>query len=69
VRNLVHGLSQSCPDVVSLLNQATIACIGPITARTATKLGLRVDTIANPYTIDGLIDSLIKQPVYLGQDR
>ena len=35
-----------------------IACIGPVTAATARELGLRVDVVAENYTIDGLIDAL-----------
>jgi uroporphyrinogen III methyltransferase/synthase len=36
----------------------TIACIGPITARTAREEGLRVDVEAAIYTIEGLLDQL-----------
>jgi uroporphyrinogen-III synthase len=35
-----------------------IACIGPITAQTAQELGLRVDVIAEEYTIPGLVNAL-----------
>jgi uroporphyrinogen-III synthase len=35
-----------------------IACIGPVTAATAHELGLRVDLVAETYTIDGLLESL-----------
>ncbi|WP_425263929.1 uroporphyrinogen-III C-methyltransferase [Thermoflavimicrobium dichotomicum] len=61
VKNLVEGLKSSCNDVIALLNQATIACIGPITASTAEKLGLRVDVIAENYTIEGLLERITKQ--------
>jgi uroporphyrinogen III methyltransferase/synthase len=60
VKNLVEGLRPYCDDILSLLNQTTIACIGPITAHTAEKLGLKVDIVAESYTIDGLMESLIK---------
>jgi uroporphyrinogen III methyltransferase/synthase len=36
-----------------------VACIGPITADTARRAGLRVDVIADVHTIDGLVDALI----------
>jgi uroporphyrinogen-III synthase len=36
-----------------------IACIGPVTAATVRELGLRVDVVAEAYTIDGLLESLI----------
>jgi uroporphyrinogen-III synthase len=35
-----------------------IACIGPVTADTARELGLRVDVMAQEYTVDGLLDAL-----------
>ncbi|HEX6394448.1 MAG TPA: uroporphyrinogen-III C-methyltransferase [Acidimicrobiales bacterium] len=37
-----------------------VACIGPATAETARRAGLRVDAVADPHTIDGLIDVLIR---------
>ncbi|MEK6536161.1 MAG: uroporphyrinogen-III synthase, partial [Actinomycetota bacterium] len=36
-----------------------IACIGPVTAETARELGLRVDLVADEYTIPGLVRALI----------
>ncbi len=35
-----------------------IACIGPVTAETARQLGLRVDIVADEYTVDGLLRAL-----------
>lgn len=35
-----------------------VVCIGPITARAATDSGFRVDAVANPYTIDGIMTAL-----------
>jgi uroporphyrinogen-III synthase len=40
--------------------QVKIACIGPITANTARKLGLQVDVVAQEYTIEGLLDAVMK---------
>ncbi|MEX1217660.1 MAG: uroporphyrinogen-III C-methyltransferase [Acidimicrobiales bacterium] len=37
-----------------------VACIGPITADTARRAGLRVDVIAEVHTIDGLVDAVIE---------
>jgi uroporphyrinogen-III synthase len=34
-------------------------CIGPVTAATARELGLRVDVVAEAYTIDGLVAALV----------
>ena len=54
IRNLVQLLK----DDTRLLDQATIACIGPVTAATAKELGLRVDVQATEYTIPGLVEAL-----------
>jgi uroporphyrinogen-III synthase len=35
-----------------------MACIGPVTAATAHELGLRVDVVAEEYTVDGLLEAL-----------
>jgi uroporphyrinogen III methyltransferase/synthase len=37
-----------------------IACIGPVTASTAKKAGFHVDITQAEYTMDGLVQSLIK---------
>ena len=40
------------------LKNISIACIGPVTAKTAEKAGLKVDIMAKEYTVDGLIAAL-----------
>lgn len=40
-------------------HKSQIACIGPITAHTARDLGLRVDIVAEEYTIAGLVATLV----------
>jgi len=55
VRYLVAGLGE---DALSLLSRAQVACIGPITAQTATSLGLRVDVVASEHTIPGLVAAI-----------
>ena len=42
----------------SLIEGALVACIGPITAKTAQDMGLRVDIVAREYTIAGLVHAL-----------
>lgn len=42
------------------LASTSIACMGPVTADTATKLGLRVDIIAREYTTRGLATALVE---------
>ena len=54
VRNLVELLG----DDVELLKRPVIACIGPITADTATELGLQVHVQAREHTIPGLVEAL-----------
>ncbi|MGI6648520.1 MAG: uroporphyrinogen-III C-methyltransferase [Bacillota bacterium] len=46
------------PLVIPELEGVVIACIGPITAQTAQNLGLKVDVVAEQYTIDGLVEAL-----------
>lgn len=48
-----HGL-----DPHSLPGDPVIACIGPITAATAEKAGLRVGLVPDSYTTEGLIEAM-----------
>ncbi|WP_052807230.1 uroporphyrinogen-III synthase [Risungbinella massiliensis] len=43
-----------------ILKQVRIVCIGPITANTARELGLPVTEIADPYTLQGMIEAVIR---------
>ncbi len=36
-----------------------VVCIGPVTAEAARAAGLRVDAVADPHTLDGLVDALV----------
>lgn len=45
---------------------AAVVCIGPVTARTARELGLRVDAVAEPYTLEGLVEALVR---HCGHER
>ncbi len=62
VRNFVQVIRTAREDVLSLLKDVQIVCIGPITAQTATELGLKVDLVAETYTIDGLVETLKRLP-------
>ncbi|MBI4491839.1 MAG: uroporphyrinogen-III C-methyltransferase [Chloroflexi bacterium] len=55
VRNLVQALNGR----TDLLERPMLACIGPVTARTARELGLRVDVEASVHTIEGLVEALV----------
>ena len=46
-------------EAARLLAESRVACIGPITADTARKRGLRVDAEAREYTIPGLIEAVM----------
>src|ERR671921_472699 len=45
-------------EAARLLSETRVACIGPITADTARKHGLRVDAVAREYTISGLVEAV-----------
>ena len=55
----VRGVLQMLSGDPTALGRPTIACIGPITAAAAENLGLRVDIIAENYTIPGLVAALV----------
>lgn len=48
---------------VALLSQSRIACIGPVTAKTAAEAGLRVDIVAQEHTIPGLVAAILEAEV------
>jgi uroporphyrinogen-III synthase len=58
VRNFVYLLRSDHP--ATAIGQATVACIGPVTAQTAQELGLPIHVVAEEYTISGLVEALIK---------
>jgi uroporphyrinogen-III synthase len=55
VRNFLAVLQQSGIEYARLPGPPRIACIGPVTARTAQELGLPVNFVAEMYTIEGLV--------------
>jgi len=57
VRNFANALGYV--NVRKDLSNATIACIGPVTAEAAKQLGMDVSVIANPHTIDALVEAII----------
>lgn len=67
VRNFMHWLVQADPGFVkefrhpgTKLVQPEIACIGPITSQTAQEFGLQVHIQAQEFTIDGLVNAIIR---------
>lgn len=51
------------------LGDALVACIGPITARTAREEGLRVDLVAETYTMEGLVKAVERHFAEQGEGR
>lgn len=47
-------------NVAGLLADVTVACIGPITQKTAEEMGIRVDVIPRDYTTSGLTEAVVE---------
>ena len=61
VRNFAARLATaSNKPVASLLSYTTVACIGPVTAGTARDYGLTVGLEAAEFTIDKLVEAIVK---------
>lgn len=58
VRNFVKIIGRESIETIN--RRCKIACIGPVTARTAGEHGLKTDIIAEQYTIDGLVEAILK---------
>ena len=59
VKNFAARLATSSNrSVGELLNRTIVACIGPVTAKTARDLGLRVGLEATEFTIDNLVTTI-----------
>jgi uroporphyrinogen-III synthase len=54
----VEGFLQAVPHGARLLTTKTVACIGPVTAETLRSAGIRVDVVADTFTVDGLLRAL-----------
>ncbi|MCR4375829.1 MAG: uroporphyrinogen-III synthase, partial [Acidobacteria bacterium] len=48
-------------QAADLLNTTVVATIGPVTAAAAQALGVTAPVVADTYTVDGLIDALVKR--------
>ncbi len=62
VRNFVE-LFDSRADLVRLTSGCAVACIGPITARTAEEAGLSVSILAAENTVPALVEAIVSQAV------
>ncbi|MEP7150759.1 MAG: uroporphyrinogen-III C-methyltransferase [Nitrospira sp.] len=59
VRNFVE-LFASREEMLRLIGECTVACIGPITAATAREVGLTVHVMASQNTIPALADAIVE---------
>jgi uroporphyrinogen III methyltransferase/synthase len=48
-------------QAADLLNTTVVAAIGPVTAAAATALGVASPVVADTYTVDGLVDALVRR--------
>jgi len=46
-------------DVGKYLNNVRVACIGPVTFEAAKQAGIDVNVVANPHTIDALVEAIV----------
>jgi uroporphyrinogen III methyltransferase/synthase len=58
VHNFVEMLGQK--EYKSLLNGVAVACIGPVTARTAEEYGMKIDVMPKEYTIPALVEAMVE---------
>ncbi len=61
VLNFIKGMKDYFGSNINseMINEVEVACIGPVTAKTAREKGIKVDIIAEEYTIKGLYEAII----------
>lgn len=60
VRNFVELIRAAGFDPLHLPGEPLIACIGPVTAESARRLGMKVGLVAQEYTVEGLVNALLR---------
>ncbi|HWR72373.1 MAG TPA: uroporphyrinogen-III synthase, partial [Nitrospirota bacterium] len=58
VNNFVEMLGQK--EYKTLVNGVVVACIGPVTAKTAEEAGMKVDIMPGDYTIPALVEAMVE---------
>jgi len=58
VNNFVEMLGQK--EYIQLVNGVTVACIGPVTAKTAEEYGMKADIMPKDYTIPALVEAMVE---------
>lgn len=59
VHNFVEAFQKEGEQFFRWMQNVTVACIGPVTAETAEKRGLRVSLVAGEYTIESLTRAIV----------
>ena len=59
VRNMAEVLGHH--QLVRLLKDVKVACIGPVTEKAANDLGIAVDIVAKTHTIDALVEAIVNE--------
>lgn len=60
VNNFIKMFGEEADQIKEWMDSVDVACIGPITARTAKKHGLNVTVMPESYTIEGLTDVIVE---------
>jgi len=58
VQHFADAVADAGDDPLAVIGDALVVCIGPVTATAARDLGLPVHVVAEPHTLDGLLDAL-----------
>lgn len=58
VNNFIEILGQK--EYKSLLEGVVVACIGPVTAKTAEEYGMKIDIMPKEYTIPALVEAMVE---------
>jgi uroporphyrinogen III methyltransferase/synthase len=56
----VDGFARMAGTILRRAPLPKVVCIGPETAKAATKAGLRPDAVARPHTLDGLVRAIVR---------
>ncbi|RJR30027.1 MAG: uroporphyrinogen-III C-methyltransferase [Desulfobacteraceae bacterium] len=60
VHNFIEAFDEEGERFFRWMEKVAVACIGPVTADTAQKRGLKVDLVAGEYTIEALTRSIVE---------
>jgi len=58
VHNFVEILGQK--EYIKMIEGVKVACIGPVTAKTAEEYGMKIDIMPKDYTIPALVDAMVE---------